>query len=104
MIVLYSTKVPYRMMVEKGVEDIRAVYYNRKIVHVFAGGLDRFVFRIFHRLLVPHGLWNNPHHIHIHRSYFRPENVLVPNGTESERCQILPDVVGLNNGDMGTCW
>ena len=46
MIVLYSTKVPYRMMVEKGVEDIRAVYYNRKIVHVFAGGLDRFVFRI----------------------------------------------------------
>ena len=46
MIVLYSTKLPYRMMVERGVEDIRAVYYNRKIVHVFAGGLDRFVFRI----------------------------------------------------------
>ena len=39
MIVLYSTRVPYRMMVERGVEDIRAVYYNRKIVHVFAGGV-----------------------------------------------------------------
>ena len=39
MLVLYSTKVPYRMMVERGVEDIRAVYYNRKIVHMFAGGV-----------------------------------------------------------------
>ena len=39
MFVLYSTKVPYRMMVERGVEDIRAVYYNRKIVHMFAGGV-----------------------------------------------------------------
>tara|TARA_Y100001935_G_C17266316_1_gene489368 strand:- start:254 stop:931 length:678 start_codon:yes stop_codon:yes gene_type:complete len=39
MVVLYCTKTPYRMMVENGVEDIRAVYYNRKIVHVFAGGV-----------------------------------------------------------------
>ena len=45
MFVLYSTKVPYRMMVERGVEDIRAVYYNRKIVHMFAGGPDLFACR-----------------------------------------------------------
>ena len=45
MLVLYSTKVPYRMMVERGVEDIRAVYYNRKIVHMFAGGSGHFAYR-----------------------------------------------------------
>tara|TARA_B100000902_G_C27152984_1_gene834733 strand:- start:129 stop:806 length:678 start_codon:yes stop_codon:yes gene_type:complete len=39
MIVLFATRIPYRMMVERGVEDIRAVYYNRKIVHMFAGGV-----------------------------------------------------------------
>ena len=33
MIVLYSTKVPYRMMVERGVEDIRAVYYL-SLIHI----------------------------------------------------------------------
>jgi len=38
-IILFSTKIPYRMMVDRGVEDIRAVYYNRKIVHMFAGGV-----------------------------------------------------------------
>ena len=37
--ILYATKIPYNMMVERGVEHIRAVYYNRKIVHVFAGGI-----------------------------------------------------------------
>ncbi|MDA0715441.1 MAG: hypothetical protein O2866_01000 [archaeon] len=38
-VVLYATKIPYNLMVNKGVEHIRAVYYNRKIVHVFAGGV-----------------------------------------------------------------
>lgn len=40
--ILYATKVPYNIMVGKGVEHIRAVYYNRKIVHVFAGGIISF--------------------------------------------------------------
>ena len=39
MVVLYATKLPYRMMVDRGMEHIRAVYYNRKIVHMFAGGV-----------------------------------------------------------------
>ena len=39
MVVLYATKIPYQMMVKRGMEDIRAVYYNRKIVHMFAGGV-----------------------------------------------------------------
>ena len=36
MAVLYATKLPYRMMVDRGMEHIRAVYYNRKIVHMIA--------------------------------------------------------------------
>ena len=39
MVVLYATKYPYTMMVDRGMEPIRAVYYNRKIVHMFAGGV-----------------------------------------------------------------
>ena len=39
MAVLYATKIPYTMMVERGMEHIRAVYYNRKIVHMLAGGV-----------------------------------------------------------------
>ena len=39
MVVLYATKVPYTMMVNRGMEHIRAVYYNRKIVHMMAGGV-----------------------------------------------------------------
>ena len=39
MLVLYATKVPYTMMVNRGMEHIRAVYYNRKIVHMMAGGV-----------------------------------------------------------------
>ena len=34
--VLFATKVPYEMMISRGVEHIRAVYYNRKIVHMMA--------------------------------------------------------------------
>ena len=39
MVVLYATKLPYTMMVNRGMEHIRAVYYNRKIVHMLAGGV-----------------------------------------------------------------
>ena len=39
LVVLFATKLPYDMMVSRGVEDIRAVYYNRKIVHMMAGGV-----------------------------------------------------------------
>ena len=42
MIVLFSTKVPYDMMVARGMKEIRAVYYNRKIVHMMAGGVGSF--------------------------------------------------------------
>ena len=37
--VLWGTKLPYTMMVRRGMEHIRAVYYNRKIVHMLAGGI-----------------------------------------------------------------
>ena len=39
MVILFATKIPYDMMITRGVEDIRAVYYNRKIVHMMAGGV-----------------------------------------------------------------
>ncbi|MBK5969420.1 MULTISPECIES: hypothetical protein [Thiorhodovibrio] len=37
--VLFLTILPYRWMVARGMEPIRAVYYNRKIVHMAAGGV-----------------------------------------------------------------
>lgn len=37
--VLFLTRIPYRAMVERGMEHIRAVYYTRKIVHMLAGGV-----------------------------------------------------------------
>ena len=37
--VLFLTLIPYRAMVARGMEPIRAVYYNRKIVHMMAGGV-----------------------------------------------------------------
>ncbi|MBK1717756.1 hypothetical protein [Thiocystis violacea] len=37
--VLLLTRIPYRAMVSRGMEPIRAVYYNRKIVHMLAGGV-----------------------------------------------------------------
>lgn len=39
MVVLFTTKIPYTMMMNRGMEHIRAVYYNRKIVHMMAGGV-----------------------------------------------------------------
>jgi len=37
--VLFATLIPYRLMVGRGMEPVRAVYYNRKIVHMLAGGV-----------------------------------------------------------------
>lgn len=37
--VAYLTRIPYGIMVKRGVEPIRAVYYNRKIVHMAGAGV-----------------------------------------------------------------
>ncbi|WPL18555.1 hypothetical protein Thiowin_03628 [Thiorhodovibrio winogradskyi] len=37
--ILFLTRLPYRWMLARGMEPIRAVYYNRKIVHMAAGGV-----------------------------------------------------------------
>lgn len=37
--VVFLTRIPYRMMVDRGVQPIRAVYYNRKLVHMAGGGI-----------------------------------------------------------------
>ena len=37
--VVFLTRTPYRMMVDRGVEPIRAVYYNRKIIHMAGAGI-----------------------------------------------------------------
>ena len=42
-VVLFATKIPYNAMIRRDMEHIRAVYYNRKLVHVFAGGAISFV-------------------------------------------------------------
>ena len=42
-VVLFATKLPYNAMIRRDMEHIRAVYYNRKLVHVFAGGAISFV-------------------------------------------------------------
>lgn len=39
LLVLFCTLISYRIMVTHGMEPIRAVYYNRKIVHILAGGV-----------------------------------------------------------------
>lgn len=41
--VLLATQLPYRWMVARGIEPIRAVYYNRKIVHMAAGGVASLI-------------------------------------------------------------
>jgi dolichol kinase len=37
--VIVLTRLPYAAMVRRGMEPIRAVYYNRKIVHMLGGGV-----------------------------------------------------------------
>lgn len=38
-VVVFLTKKTYDFMVKRGLEHIVAVYYNRKIIHILAGGL-----------------------------------------------------------------
>jgi len=38
-IVIYSTKKTYEWMTRKGVKKKEAIYYNRKLIHIFAGGV-----------------------------------------------------------------
>jgi len=52
--VLFLTYLPYRAMVRRGMEPIRAVYYNRKIVHMLAGGVGSLaVPLVFHDIWYP---------------------------------------------------
>ncbi|MEF8880116.1 MAG: hypothetical protein V5A64_06995 [Candidatus Thermoplasmatota archaeon] len=37
--VTYSTKKTYEFMINRGLDRNQAVYYNRKLVHIFAGGV-----------------------------------------------------------------
>ncbi len=39
MAIVFLTKSTYKMMKQRGFEDMVAVYYNRKIVHMAAGGV-----------------------------------------------------------------
>ncbi len=39
LMILALTRLPYRAMVARGMAPIRAVYYVRKLVHMFAGGV-----------------------------------------------------------------
>ncbi|MGB9828119.1 MAG: dolichol kinase [Thermosphaera sp.] len=38
-VVIPLTKFTYNMMIKKGTTHIKAVYYNRKIIHILAGGV-----------------------------------------------------------------
>ena len=38
-IVIYSTKKTYEWFIKKGVKKHEAIYYNRKLIHIFAGGV-----------------------------------------------------------------
>ncbi|HDD43013.1 MAG TPA: dolichol kinase, partial [Nitrososphaeria archaeon] len=39
----FLTRKLYDLMIRRGLEHGVAVYYNRKIIHVFAGGLVAFI-------------------------------------------------------------
>ena len=34
--VLFLTRIPYQEMVRRGMKPVRALYYNRKLVHILA--------------------------------------------------------------------
>lgn len=38
-LIVFVTKSTYKMMKKRGFEEMVAVYYNRKIVHMAAGGV-----------------------------------------------------------------
>jgi len=37
--VIFLTKKSYHLMIKKGIKEESAVYYNRKLIHIFAGGV-----------------------------------------------------------------
>ena len=77
--VLFATKIPFDMMVSRGMEEIRAVYYNRKIVHMLAGGVGSLCVPIlFEDYWYPLDLWNNSDLVHIRRARKWDQDVLVP--------------------------
>lgn len=54
LVVLFLTRIPYGWMVARGMEPIRAVYYNRKIVHMLAGGVGSLMVPlVFSDLIYP---------------------------------------------------
>ena len=54
MIVVFATKKLYHLMTAKGVKHNVAVYYNRKIIHMAAGGVVAILVPLlFHEPLVP---------------------------------------------------
>ncbi|NPA84826.1 MAG: dolichol kinase [Crenarchaeota archaeon] len=55
-VVFVLTKKLYHYMVSRGVPENVAVYYNRKIIHITAGGLVLSVPYLFQTPLVPLGL------------------------------------------------
>lgn len=50
---LVLTRVVYNAMVRRGIEPIRAVYYNRKIIHSLAGGLVGLLLPFFSSWAIP---------------------------------------------------
>ncbi len=52
--IVYSTKLAYKVMKSKGMPHNVAVYYNRKLIHVFAGGVVALLVpRFFTSPIVP---------------------------------------------------
>ena len=39
LLVAYLTKSVYKWMINRKIKKIDAIYYNRKLVHIFAGGI-----------------------------------------------------------------
>jgi dolichol kinase len=52
-VLLVLTRLAYDAMVKRGVEPIRAVYYNRKIIHSLAGGLVGLLLPLFSSWPIP---------------------------------------------------
>ena len=52
-IVLYLTKHIYLYLLKKGLDNKDAVYYNRKFVHIFAGGVVALFVPLYHSAFFP---------------------------------------------------
>jgi len=47
LVVLFLTRIPYERMIAHGMEPMRAVYYNRKIVHMAGAGVASLFVPVF---------------------------------------------------------